>query len=119
EPAVHALANINIEMSKFPLLSLLVHFDADRDASNWTVSLASQAAGADIHIDFENPPIAPRQSFLYRHGNLIRILDRHRTANQVRKGNGHPFENRRYRILDIFNVTRHTHKSSTRIRYAV
>ena len=119
EPAVHALTNIDIEVGELALLGLLVHVNADRNTGNRTDTFASQAAGADIHIDFENPPVAPRQSFLDRHWNLVRVLDRHRTANQVRKGNGHPLENRGYRILDIFNVTRNTHKSSTTIRYAV
>src|ERR1700741_2210412 len=47
KPAIHALANVDIEVSKFPLLALLVHFDTDRYTTNRTVSLTSQAAGAN------------------------------------------------------------------------
>src|SRR5215467_4290893 len=112
ESTIHAFANINIEMSEIPLLRRFVHFDADGDAGNRAIPLTGQAPGADIHIDFENPPVAPRQSFLDRHRNLIRVLNGHWTANQVRKSNGHSLENRGYRVLDIFNVTRNAHKYS-------
>src|SRR4029077_16172604 len=74
KPAIHALANVDIEVSKFPLLALLVHFDTDRDTTNRTVSLTSQTAGADIEVHFQNTPIAVWQGFLNRHRDLVRIL---------------------------------------------
>src|SRR5215813_11126108 len=109
---IHALANVDIEMSKFPLLGLFVHFDTDRDASNRTVSFTRQAAGAVIEVHFQNTAVAMGQGFLNRHGNLIRILDRHRTANQMREGNRHPLEDRFHGVRDIPYVTTNAHKTS-------
>src|SRR5690242_21661127 len=67
--AVHALAHIDIEMRKLPLLGFLVHIDADRDTGDRTIALAGQATGADVEIHLENAAVAARQSFLDRHRN--------------------------------------------------
>src|SRR5690242_19828834 len=85
ESAVHAFADVNVEMIEVALLGLFVHLDADGDASNRAISLASQAAGANIQVDFENAAITMRQSLLNRHGDLVGILNRHRPTPQMRK----------------------------------
>src|SRR5258706_6093739 len=112
--AVHALADIDIEMIEIALLGLFVHLDADGDAGDRAISLASQTTGANIQVDFENAAITERQRLLNRHRYFIGILDRHRPTPQVRKCDRHPFERRRYGVLDILYVTGNsTHNSST------
>ena len=113
KPAIHALADIDIEVGKLALLGFLDHFDADGDAGDRTVALASQAAGADVEVDFENAAITVRQSLLDRHRNLVGILDRHRPAHQMREGDRHPLEGRLHRVGDILYVAGNAHKSSS------
>src|SRR5439155_16766165 len=118
EPAIHTLADIDVEVGKLALLGFFIHFDADRDAGDWTVSFTGQAAGANIHIDFENAAISERQGFLDRHRNLVRILDRHRPPHEVRKGDRHPLEGGCNRLADIFSVAYDVHNASM-VKYAV
>src|SRR5882724_2044710 len=115
KPAVHALAHVDIKVSKLTYLGFFVHLDADRNAGDRAVSFASQAPRANIHIDFEDTAVAARQSFLDRHRNLVWILDRHRPAHQVRKCDRHPLESRADRLPDIFSVAYDVHKPPTAI----
>src|SRR5882724_3532225 len=112
KPAVHALAHVDIKVSKLTYLGFFVHLDADRNAGDRAVSFASQAPRANIHIDFEDASVAARQGFLDRHRNLVWILNRHRPAHQVRKRNRHPLESRADRLPDISSVAYNIHKSS-------
>src|SRR4030095_15645554 len=89
-----------------------VHLDADRDAGDRTVALASQAAGADVEIHLENAAVAARQGFLGPNGKFGGILNRHRFSKQMRESDRHPFESRFYSIRDIFDVTGNTHTTS-------
>src|SRR5258706_2567635 len=117
--AVHALADIDIEMIEVALLGLFVHLDADGDAGDRAISLARQTTGADIQVDFENTAVAKRQRLLNRHWDFVRILDRHRPTSQMRKCDRHPFERRRYSVLDILYVTGNSNHKSSTTKYAV
>src|SRR5258707_4772431 len=109
KPAVHALAHVDIKVSKLTHLGFFVHLDADRNTGDRAVSFASQAPRANIHIDFEDTAVAARQSFLDRHLNLVRILNRHQPAHQVRKWNRHPLESRADCVPDMLSVAYDAH----------
>src|SRR5262249_42463311 len=104
EPAIHALADVDVEMTEAALLRLLVHVDADRDAADRADALAREAAGADVEIDFENASVAARQRLLDRFRDTIRILDRHRPAHEMRQRDRQPFEDRADGLDDVFDV---------------
>jgi hypothetical protein len=86
QTAVHAFADVDVEVRKLALFGLLVHIDTDGDTGDRTDALASQAAGADIQIDFEDSTVTERQGVLNWYWDLIRVLNRHRPSHQVREG---------------------------------
>src|SRR5215213_9901166 len=87
QTAIHAFANIDIEVSKLALLGVLVHVDANRNASDRTDTLTGQTAGGNIESEWEESAISEREWLLDRDRDLSRILDSHRAAHQMREGN--------------------------------
>src|SRR5713226_4420649 len=104
EPAVHALGYVDIELREQHLARLRILVYDNDYAINRTCALAGETSSADFEIDFQYPAIAERQRVLHPHRHPVWILNRVGLAQQMRRGHGHPFENRGDRIFYILCV---------------
>lgn len=104
ETAVHALANIDVELAKGSLLGLFIHIDPYGNTGDGAEPLAGKATRTDIQVHLQNAPISKGQGVLDLHGHAVWILDRHGTAHKVGEGDGQPLEDRGDCLRDIIDV---------------
>src|SRR3989338_663392 len=114
EPAVHALGLINVELGEQPFLRSLVLFGDDLDAVDRTIGHTGETGGADLHVYFEETAKPLRQHLLQRPGDPVRILDRDRPSEQMRKGDRHSLEDSRHGLKNVDEIGHISHTNGFR-----
>src|SRR5205814_3634193 len=106
EPAVHALADVDVEPLHPELgrnLSVALE-DVDVDDLNRARALAGLARGADVHVHFQETAVARRDRMVHGHRHPIRILRGDRLPEHVAERDAHAFPEALRRVADVLHV---------------
>src|SRR5579875_414816 len=111
QPAVHALAHVDVEAGHDEPAGGLVLRGLDHDAVDRAGALAGEARGADLEVHLEHAPVAERERVLYADalGQAVGVLDSVGLADHVRGGHREPVGDGDDRVLDVAEVGAESH----------
>ena len=104
EAAVHAEADVDVELGHIPVPRHRVLARLDADAAQRADLLALQADRAAIHVDFEDAAVAFRQHLLHRLVDLVRVLHRRRPPEHIAHRHAQAIEGRGQGETDVPEV---------------